>query len=69
MLIVALLPAALAATVCGLPVYWVVGTLPGALFTGALAAGAVLGGELAAVVWWLGRRYERFDLSTEMPQA
>ena len=68
-LIVALLPATLAATVCGLPVYWVVGTLPGALFTGALAAGAVLGGELAAVVWWLGRRYERFDLSTEIPQA
>jgi hypothetical protein len=39
------------------------------LLAGAVAASLVLIGELAAVVWWLGGRYERFDLSTELPQG
>jgi hypothetical protein len=67
-LIVALLPAALAAAVPYFIVLWLVETQATALFAGAVAASLVLIGELAAVIWWLGGRYERFDLSTELPQ-
>jgi hypothetical protein len=28
----------------------------------------VLSAELAAAIWWLGEKLERFDLSTEMPR-
>jgi ABC-2 type transport system permease protein len=67
-LIVALLPAALAAAVPYFIVLWLVEMQAAALFAGAVAASLVLVGELAAVIWWLGGRYERFDLSTELPQ-
>jgi len=67
-LVAALIPAALAA----LPPYflmsWIAGSRSPALLGGAAAAFLVLVGECAAVVWWLGRRYERFDLSRELPQ-
>jgi ABC-2 type transport system permease protein len=68
-LVLALLPAALAAAVPYLVVQWLAGTQVPALLAGAVAASLVLIGELAAVVWWLGGRYERFDLSTELPQG
>jgi len=68
-LAVALLPAALSAAVPYLIVAWLAGSQATALMAGAVAASLVLFGELAAVVWWLGRRYEQFDLSAEMPQA
>jgi hypothetical protein len=67
-LIVALLPAALAAAVPFFIIQWLTEAQTLALFAGAVTASLVLVGELAAVVWWLGRRYERFDLSTELPQ-
>jgi hypothetical protein len=68
-LVVALLPAALAAAVPYFVVQWLAGMQAPALLAGAVAASLVLIGELAAVVWWLGGRYERFDLSTELPQG
>jgi hypothetical protein len=68
-LVLALLPAALAAAVPYFVVQWLVGLPAAALLAGAVAASVVLIGELAAVVWWLGGRYERFDLSTELPQG
>lgn len=68
-LLVALLPAALAAAVPFLLVRWLVGGWSAAVFAGAGAASLVLVGELAAVVWWLGGRWERFDLSRELPQS
>jgi hypothetical protein len=68
-LVLALLPAALAAAAPYFVVQWLVGMPAAALLAGAVAASVVLIGELAAVVWWLGGRYERFDLSTELPQA
>jgi hypothetical protein len=67
-LIVALLPAALAAAVPYFIVLWLIKTQAVALFAGAVAASLVLIGELATVIWWLGGRYERFDLSAELPQ-
>jgi hypothetical protein len=68
-LLVALLPAALTAAVPYLVVQWLVGEWRLAVLAGAIAASLVLAGELAAVIWWLGRRYEQFDLSTELPQG
>jgi hypothetical protein len=67
-LVIALLPAALAATVPYFVVQWLVGMPAPALLAGIAAAGFVLIGEFAVVVWWLGGRYERFDLSKEMSQ-
>lgn len=68
-LVLALLPAALAAAVPYFVVQWLVGMPAPALLAGAVAASVVLIGEFTAVVWWLGGRYERFDLSTELPQG
>src|SRR5664280_459307 len=65
----ALLPAALAAGVPYFIVLWTADSPAAALVAGAGAASLVLIGELAAVVWWLGGRYDRFDLSTEVPQS
>ncbi len=39
-----------------------------AIGLGAMTACAVLVGEFALVVWWLGRRFEQFDLSEELPR-
>jgi hypothetical protein len=66
--LVALLPAALAGFLPYLVVRWWSGLDAPALLAAVVAAGAVLLGEFAVVVWWLGDRYERFDLSREMPQ-
>jgi hypothetical protein len=64
-----LLPAALAAAVPYFIVLWMAGSPAAALVAGAFAASLILFGELAGAVWWLGGRYERFDLSTELPQS
>ena len=66
-LVVALLPAA---GVGGL-VFFIAHALIGqitALILTTLAVSVILGSELAACVWWLGGKLERFDLSTEMPR-
>lgn len=64
-LFAALLPAALVGAGPFLVVLWAAGSLAAALSAGGLAASLVLFGEFAALVWWLGGVYERFDLSTE----
>ena len=66
-LAVALLPAALAAAGPYAIVLWTAGSQAPALLAAAIAASLVLFGEFAGVVWWLGRRYEQFDLSAEVP--
>ena len=68
-LLMALLPAALTAAVPYFLVRWLVGEWRVALLAATVAASLVLAGELAAVIWWLGRRYEQFDLSRELPQG
>ncbi len=64
----ALLPAGFAALLPFLAVRWWYGSNEAGLLAAAGVAGGVLFGELAGVVWWLGDRYERFDLSLDMPQ-
>jgi len=39
-----------------------------AIALGSITACAALVGEFAFAIWWLGRRFERFDLSVEMPR-
>jgi hypothetical protein len=40
-----------------------------AISLGSITAGAVLVGEFTLATWWLGQRFEHFDLSTELPRA
>jgi len=61
--IVALVPAALAAAILFIATQWLVGTDP-ALALAAVGVLAILGGELWVGVWWLGERFEKFDLAT-----
>ena len=68
-LLVALLPAALTAAIPLFLVRWLAGGWSVAIGAAALAASVTLAGELAAVIWWLGGRWERFDLSRELPQT
>lgn len=62
---VALLPATLAALLVFAVSLWLVG-LPAAVVVAAVAALAALAVEIGAGVWWLGLRFERFDLSAEL---
>jgi ABC-2 type transport system permease protein len=64
LLLLVLLPAVTAAFLIIAASSWILGAVPAIL----LATGAVLtvlGGEIAVGLWWLGERFERFDLSTE----
>jgi ABC-2 type transport system permease protein len=67
-LVVTLLPAALAAAASYFVVQWLAGVQAIALLAGAAAGAAVLASEFAGVIWWLGGRYDRFDLSRETLQ-
>jgi hypothetical protein len=66
-LVVALVPAALCGGLAAFIVHWLAGTTA-AIAATAVVASAVIGAEFAAVVWWLGDRFERFDLSHDMPR-
>lgn len=66
-LVVALVPATIVGAVAFVPLLLLAG-LPLAIVAGAVLAAAVLTGELAVAIWWLGARYERFDLSAELPR-
>jgi hypothetical protein len=67
-LIVALLPAAAASAFPFFLLQWLTGSLPVAVLAAGATASAVLVGEFALVIWWLGHRYEQFDLSAELPR-
>jgi hypothetical protein len=43
-------------------------TALGAVLAGTAAA-LTLAGEFAAILWWLGERYENFDVSAELPRS
>lgn len=66
-LVVALLPAAGAGAIVYLIAHWLGGTVAAVTAT-LVTASAILSFEVAAVVWWLGEKLERFDLSLEMPR-
>jgi hypothetical protein len=61
----ALLPAGIGAAALFFGTLWIVGASAAAAL-GALAALAVLGVEIGLAVWFLGQRFERFDLSAEL---
>lgn len=68
-LVLALLPSLLFGAVPFLLCYLYLDGLALAIAIGSVTACAVLVGELAIAIWWLGRRFERFDLSAEQPRA
>jgi hypothetical protein len=65
LLALGMLPAAIAAAVTFFIVNWLVGLIP-ALAVAWLVVLTVLGVEIAAGVYWLGERFARFDLSSEL---
>ena len=66
-LAVALIPAVGLGAIAFLIGQWLT-NVPVALVLTSLVASAVLVAELAATVWWLGERLERFDVAQEMPR-
>lgn len=66
-LLVAILPAAGAGLVVLIIAKWLVGPVVAVVLT-AIVASAVLVLELTGAVYWLGEKFTRFDLSTEMPR-
>jgi ABC-2 type transport system permease protein len=67
-LIVTLVPAAAVGAVPFVVLQLLTGSLPLAVLAAGLTASAALVGEFALVIWWLGHRYEDFDLSAELPR-
>ncbi|HET7536848.1 MAG TPA: putative ABC exporter domain-containing protein [Candidatus Didemnitutus sp.] len=66
-LLVAVLPAAGAGFVVMLIANWLGGPIAATIGT-AVTVSAVLVAELSGAVYWLGEKFSRFDLSTEMPR-
>jgi ABC-2 type transport system permease protein len=64
-ILLALLPAALAAIVLVFATQWLIG-LPAAVGCAAVAVLVVLVAEVACGLWWLGGRFEQLDLSAEL---
>jgi hypothetical protein len=67
-LVAALIPAALVSAAPFVVLQLLTGSLPVAVLAAGVTASAALIGEFAGVIWWLGRRYEQFDLSAELPR-
>ncbi|MEO6993401.1 MAG: putative ABC exporter domain-containing protein [Lacunisphaera sp.] len=66
-LLVALLPAVLCGALAAFIANWLVGTAS-AVFVSTVVGSIILGAEFGAMVWWLGERFEHFDLSSEFPR-
>jgi ABC-2 type transport system permease protein len=66
-LLVALLPAVLCGGLAAFIVHWLAGTVT-AVLVSTVVGSVILGLEFAALVWWLGERFEQFDLSRELPR-
>ena len=67
-LVVAVIPAALVGVVPFVVLQLLTGSLPVTVLAAGATASVVLVGEFAGVIWWLGQRYEKFDLSAELPR-
>ena len=63
--LLALLPAALGAAAMIFATQWLIG-LVAAVALAAAGTLAILVGEVAVGLWWLGQRFEHFDLSAEL---
>lgn len=66
-LLVSVLPAVICGGLAAFAVHWLAGTTA-AVLSSTVVAGIILGAEFAALVWWLGERFEQFDLSRELPR-
>jgi ABC-2 type transport system permease protein len=66
-LLVALLPAVLCGGLAAFIVHWLAGAVT-AVLVSTVVGSVILSLEFAALVWWLGERFEGFDLSREMPR-
>ncbi len=64
-ILVALLPAVIGSAILIFATQWLVGG-PVAVIFAALLTLALLTGEIACGVWWLGQRFEKLDLATEL---
>lgn len=65
-MVVALVPASLSAGAAGGVAYFISGEIALAVATGGVAAAAAVMGELALLLIWLGRRFERIDLANDL---
>lgn len=63
-ILLALVPATVMAGALIFATQWLVGPMLAAIFATVVVC-LVLAGEVACAMWWLGRRFERFDLSQE----
>lgn len=68
MMIACVAPAATIALVAVLLTKLLADALVLGIFLAAILAAVVLAGELYAFIWFLGRRYEAFDLTAELPR-
>lgn len=67
-LVVVLLPSMLFGAIPYILINWIWQNLGLAISFGSVTVFGVLVCELAFAIWWLGRRFERFDLSAELPR-
>lgn len=65
-LIVAALPAVAVGSIPFLLIFFISHSVPAAIFYGSVTTAVALGGELACIIWWLGDRYDRTDLSRDL---
>jgi len=65
-LVVAALPAVAVGSIPFLLLYFISHSVPAAIFYGSVTTAVALGGELACIIWWLGDRYDRTDLSRDL---
>jgi len=64
-ILLSLFPAILGAALVIFASQWLIGTCA-AVILGTLVALTILGAEIACGLWWLGERFDKFDLATEL---
>lgn len=64
--VIALVPASLACAAAGAAARYVTGELAAAVGVGGFAAAACVASEFALLLAWLGRRFERIDLASDL---
>ena len=66
-LLVALLPAVVCGGLAAFIVHWLAGVVA-AILVSTVIGSLILSAEFAGAVWWLGERFEQFDLAQELPR-
>jgi hypothetical protein len=63
-IVIALLPAVVLGLLLWFAAYWIL-SASGSTAVATAGVLAVIGAEICLGLWWLGQRFERFDLSSE----